>query len=61
MSKTFKKSSRDDDFEQGTHFFKFRKSRTDLDRHKNVDKYIKARDYEHLSEEELEELEQPQR
>jgi len=45
MSKTFKKSSAvSEDYEQQSHFYKFRKSKENRNQYKDIDKYLKQQD-----------------
>ncbi|NBT09038.1 MAG: hypothetical protein EBS98_09580 [Chitinophagia bacterium] len=52
MGRTFKKASAGiDDEEQQTHFYKFRKSRETRGHDKNIDKYLKQRNFDKLDDE----------
>lgn len=51
MSKTFKKSARvAEDFENNSHFYKYKKSSIEKASHKSIDKYIKTQDFDKLDE-----------
>jgi hypothetical protein len=50
MSKTFKKSMYED-YDNQSHFYRFRKSREDRDEYKNIDKYLKQQKFNEIEDE----------
>lgn len=58
MSKTFKKSSQIDDYDNGHHHYKYQKSKHFKDSYKNIDKYIRTQNFDKL--EEMSEYEYPE-
>lgn len=50
MSKTFKKSTYED-YDNQSHFYRFRKSKEDVNEYKNIDKYLKQKKYNHIEDE----------
>lgn len=51
MSKTFKKSSGvSEDYEEQSHFYRFRKSKQNKNQYKNIDKYLKRQDFNRLDD-----------
>ena len=50
MSKTFKRSRVSEDSLESSHHFRFKRSRTDYDVSKHIDKYIKTQDFDKLED-----------